>query len=193
MIFDDLVAKSRFPPGFEARTTWHEIGTARQSGWWTHTAFAGTCPLALEFGTPCNGSRPRLSFLRHQGIYCVFPASRRRTALAVRPINTCRVQLYGQTKAPAWARRNLARSQSPQPTALPLRTYPRLRRREVSHHKQVSAQAAASRAGACRRTAGHSSNPVTATIPIMLGNQNRSRAPPLAAKKRAASRELVRR
>src|SRR5262249_22310549 len=72
-----------------------------ESGWWTHTAFAGTCPLTLEFGTPCNGSRPSLSFLRHQGIYCVLPASRRRTALAVPAINTCTVPLYGQTKAPA--------------------------------------------------------------------------------------------
>src|SRR5271166_6419880 len=100
----------------------------------------------------------------------------------------CRVQLYGQIKAPAWARRNLARSQSPQRTALPLRTHPRLRRREVSHHKQVSLQAATSEAEACRRTAGHRSDTVTATVPIMLGNQNRYRAPPLAAKKRAASR-----
>src|SRR5208283_6079418 len=81
--------------------------------------------------------------------------------------NTCRVQLYGQSKAPARARRNLARSQSPQPTALPLRTHPRLRRREVSHHQQVSLQAAASEAGACRTTAGHSSDTVPGT-PIML-------------------------
>ncbi len=36
-----------------------------------------------------------------------------------------------------------------------------------------------------------SSDPVTATPPIMLGNQNRYRAPPLAAKKRAASRPHV--
>ena len=100
----------------------------------------------------------------------------------------CRVQLYGQIKAPARARRNLARSQSPQPTALPLRTHPRLRRREVSHQKQVSVQAAASEAGACRRTGSHSSDTLTATITMMLGNQNRDRAPPLAAKKRAASR-----
>jgi DNA replication protein DnaC len=96
--------------------------------------------------------------------------------------NTCRVQLYGQSKAPARARRNLARSQSPQPTALPLRTHPRLRRREVSHHQQVSLQAAASEAGACRTTAGHSSDTVTGT-PIMPSNQNSYRAPPLAAEK----------
>src|ERR1700693_4286789 len=96
--------------------------------------------------------------------------------------NTCRVQLYGQSKAPARARRNLARSQSPQRTALPLRTHPRLRRRAVSHHKQVSLQAAASEAGACLTTAGHSSDTVTGT-PIMLSNQNRYRAPPLAAEK----------
>ena len=54
--------------------------------------------------------------------------------------------------------------------------------KEVSHQKQVSLQAAASGAGACRRTTGHSSDTVTGT-PIMLSNQNRYRAPPLAAEK----------
>ena len=48
-------------------------------------------------------------------------------------------------------------------------------------------QAAASGAGAWRTTAGHSSDTVTG-MPIMLSNQNRYRAPPLAAKNRAASR-----
>ena len=75
--------KTRFPQGFAEFSVLEKPGMKwRQEdpgGWQTYTASPNFVRWRLSSERPATEANPRLSFLRHQGIYCVsFPSIRRR-------------------------------------------------------------------------------------------------------------------